>query len=452
MLSICIIFVANYTYMMKESDILERIQEKFGIESLNQMQRTMADEFRKQDIMLLSPTGSGKTIAFAIYLIKNMKEACSRVQSVVIAPSRELTIQIYKVIQAIAYEYKTTCCYGGHNFEDEKNSLSATPDIIVSTPGRLLDHMTRGDIDLRPVRILVLDEFDKSLELGFQEEMSKIIRRMPNISRRVLTSATKLTTPPDFIDISTASTFDFLKNNATEKRLKIIEVKSELKDKLEALGHLLATLKGEKSIVFANHRESVERIYAYLDSKGFHAGIYHGGLEQIEREKAVAMFNNGTITTLVTTDLGSRGLDITEVKHIIHYHIPATAETYTHRNGRTARVSASGNIYVITGPEEKMPDYIKFDETVNLEKSNNTQMQKTHETLFFSAGKKEKLSKGDILGFLIAKGGLTATEIGKIDVADHYALAAIPAGKANEVMEAIRREKIKNKRVKITFA
>ena len=244
----------------------------------------------------------------------------------------------------------------------------------------------------------------------------------------------------------------------TDERTVFEEVKTvfgeidELKDKLEALGHLLATLKGEKSIVFANHRESVERIYAYLDGKGFHSGIYHGGLEQIEREKAVAMFNNGTITTLVTTDLGSRGLDITEVKHIIHYHIPVTAETYTHRNGRTARVSASGNIYVITGPEEKMPDYIKFDETVNLEKSNNTQMQKTHETLFFSAGKKEKLSKGDILGFLIAKGGLTATEIGKIDVADHYALAAIPAGKANEVMEAIRREKIKNKRVKITFA
>ena len=347
---------------MKESDIIQNIKSKFGIESINAMQRTMADEFRRQEIMLLSPTGSGKTIAFAIYLIKNLKEPCGRVQAVVIAPSRELTVQIYKVMQAISSEYKTTCCYGGHNFEDEKNSLNATPDIIISTPGRLLDHLTRGDIDIRPVRILILDEFDKSLELGFQDEMRKIIRRMPNISRRVLTSATKLATTPDFIDLSSASILDFLKENATETRLKIIEVKSDLKDKLKALGNLLYSLGEEKSIVFANHRESVERIFNYLKEKGFPAGIYHGGLEQIEREKAVALFNNGTISILVTTDLGSRGLDIADVKHIIHYHIPVSAETYTHRNGRTARVSATGSVYVITGPEEKMPEFIKFDE------------------------------------------------------------------------------------------
>lgn len=436
---------------MKESDIIQNIKSKFGIESINAMQRTMADEFRRQDIMLLSPTGSGKTIAFAIYLIKNLKEPCGRVQAVVIAPSRELTVQIYKVIQAISSEYKTTCCYGGHNFEDEKNSLNATPDIIISTPGRLLDHLTRGDIDIRPVRILILDEFDKSLELGFQDEMRKIIRRMPNISRRVLTSATKLATTPDFIDLSGASILDFLKENATETRLKIIEVKSDLKDKLKALGNLLYSLGEEKSIVFANHRESVERIFNYLKEKGFPAGIYHGGLEQIEREKAVALFNNGTISILVTTDLGSRGLDIADVKHIIHYHIPVSAETYTHRNGRTARVSATGSVYVITGPEEKMPEFIKFDETITLDKVHNIEIKKEYETLFFSAGKKEKLSKGDILGFLIAKGNLNAQEIGKIDVADHYALAAIPANKASDILKMIRREKIKNKRVKISM-
>ena len=416
------------------------------------MQRSMSEKFRQRDIMLLSPTGSGKTIAFALYMLKNMKEPSGRVQAVVIAPSRELAVQISKVLQAIASDYKATCCYGGHNFEDETNSLSATPDIVVSTPGRLLDHIMRENIDLRPTRILVLDEFDKSLELGFQDEMRKIIRRMPDISRRVLTSATKLNDVPGFIDLSESVTFDFLNKNATETRLKIIEAKSVNKDKLEALGNLLSKLGEEKSIVFANHRESVERIFSYLEKAGFSAGIYHGGLEQIEREKAVAMFNNGTVSTLVTTDLGSRGLDIADVKHIIHYHIPSTKETYTHRNGRTARATATGNIYVITGPEEKIPDFIKFDGTIDIGSASTVRIEKKYETLFFSAGKKEKISKGDILGFLIAKGNLQANEIGKIDVADHYALAAVPAEKAGTVLESIRREKIKNKRVKITFA
>lgn len=443
----------HFQFVMKESEILKNIAHKFNIGTLNRMQRTMAEEFRRRDIMLLSPTGSGKTIAFAIYMLKNLNAACGQVQAVVIAPSRELTVQIHKVIQAIASGYKITCCYGGHNFEDEKNSLNATPDIVISTPGRLLDHLTRGNIDLHHVRILVLDEFDKSLELGFQEEMRKIVRRIPNVSRRLLTSATRLNDNPGFIDLTDTYTLDFSHDNAPEKRIRIIEAKSVLKDKLEALNSLLATLGKEKSIIFANHRESVERIFSYLSDKKFPIGIYHGGMNQIEREKAVAMFDNGTATTLVTTDLGSRGLDIPGIKHIIHYHIPVSAETYTHRNGRTARVSASGNIYVITAPSEKVPDFIKFDEAINLTGSNKeADIEKEYATLFFSSGKKEKISKADILGFLIAKGKLSPEEIGKINVADHYSLAAIPANKAATVLENVKHEKIKNKRVKITVA
>lgn len=438
---------------MKEGEILKNISSKLGINKLNRMQRELAEKSNTPDMVVLSPTGSGKTLAFTIPVLKNMRPSSGAVQAVILAPSRELAVQIGKVVQAAATGYKTTCCYGGHSFEDEKNSLSVTPDILVGTPGRILDHLKRGNLDVHRNRILVLDEFDKSLELGFLDEMGKIIRRMPNVSRRILTSATPIEAYPEFLDMESAATFDFLQesNNPTE-RMQIYNVKSDLKDKLESLLLLLRNLRNGKTIIFANYRESAERIHEFLEKHHLPVGIYHGGLDQIEREKAVMMFNNGTFMVLTTTDLGSRGLDIQEVEHIIHYHLPQTKEIYTHRNGRTARVNATGCIYVITGPNERIPDFIQFDEEFPLDQNAEMQIDRTFETLFFSAGKKEKISRGDILGFLVAKGGLDAKEIGKIDIADHYALAAIPANKAEEVLAAIVKEKIKNKRIRISIA
>ena len=227
------------------------------------MQKAMLGKAGKSNIMLLSPTGTGKTLAYLIYLLKNIKESPGRVQAVILSPSRELTIQISGVVSAIATEHKVTCCYGGHNFEDEANSLKATPDIIVSTPGRLLDHIKRDNIYLQPVRMLFLDEFDKSLELGFQDEMGKIIKRMPNISKQVLTSATLLDEFPSFINIKDIESLNFLYNNTVEQRLCVYNVKSDLKDKLEALLCLISNLKEGKLIIFANHRESAMRIHSF---------------------------------------------------------------------------------------------------------------------------------------------------------------------------------------------
>lgn len=437
---------------MKESSVLKNISEKFGIASINKMQQLMSEKYSIKNIMLLSATGSGKTIAFAIPLIKNLNAPSGRTQAVVIAPSRELALQIGKVIQAIATDFKVTCCYGGHKFEDEKNSLSIAPDILIGTPGRILDHLKRGNIDLRANRILVIDEFDKSLELGFQEEMRKIIRRMPNVSRRILTSATQIEELPDFLGMDNIATFNFLETASPAERMDVYEVKSDFKDKLESLLTLLKNLDNGRTIVFSNHRESAERIFDFLAGKKLPVGIYHGGLDQIEREKAISMFNNGSFMILSTTDLGSRGLDIADVKHIVHYHIPTTEETYTHRNGRTARVDASGSIYVITGPEEKLPDFIKFDGVFKLDNNAELKIKNSYSTLFFAAGKKEKISKGDIVGFLVSKSGLEASEIGKIDIADHYALAAVPANKINDILKTVAKEKIKNKKVRISIA
>ena len=436
---------------MKESIILRNIQEKLGITELNEMQKAMLGKAGKSNIMLLSPTGTGKTIAYLIYLLKNIKESTGRVQAVILSPSRELTIQISGVVSAIATEHKVTCCYGGHNFEDEANSLKATPDIIVSTPGRLLDHIKRDNIYLQPVRMLFLDEFDKSLELGFQDEMGKIIKRMPNISKQVLTSATLLDEFPSFINIRDIESVNFLYNNTVEQRLCVYNVKSDLKDKLEALLCLISNLKEGKMIIFANHRESAMRIHSFLQKHKLPVGMYHGGLNQMEREKAIYMFANDTFQILVTTDLGSRGLDIDNIKHIIHYHIPLQKETYTHRNGRSARIDKTGSIYVITGPEEKIPEFVKFDEEFPLDKEAECPYRKTMKTLYFSGGKKEKISKKDILGFIVSKTGIDAKFVGKINVADHYSLVAVPFNQVHSILQKLAGQKIKNQKLKIAI-
>ena len=443
---------------MKEEEILQRLHTRLGIGQLNEMQNAMNCRSREGgDMVLLSPTGTGKTVAYLLPVLQAIKADNGTVQCVIVAPSRELVQQIDGVVRALASaELKITCCYGGHNVTDEKNSLTATPTIIVGTPGRLLDHINRRHVDVSTVRLLVLDEFDKSLELGFHDEMSRIIKHMTHISRRFLTSATTLKEIPDFLRLNRPKELNFLGGKKqVDDRIKVWQVKSPDKDKLQALLSLLKRISDERTMIFVNYRELVERVYDFLKTHNLPAGMYHGGLEQLDREKAVALFNNGTNKILVTTDLAARGLDITDVGNIIHYHIPPKADVYTHRNGRTARVEATGEAYVITGPEETIPDFIHIDDILQIhpdsgDKNNHTFIPDTA-SLYFNAGKKEKISRGDIVGFLLNNSTLTADEIGSISLYDHYAIAAIPAPKAQAVLKQIERLKIKNKRLKITL-
>lgn len=440
---------------MKESEILRRLSDRFGISRLNEMQETVNKRSREGgDMVLLSPTGTGKTVAYLLPVLQALKGENGTVQCVVIAPSRELVQQIDGVARALAAgEIKVTCCYGGHNVADEKNSLSSKPTLVISTPGRLLDHINRGHVDVSTVRLLVLDEFDKSLELGFLDEMGRIVKRMPRLSRRFLTSATTIGQMPDFLRLNSPVVLDFLvEKRHVDSRMKVWRVASPDKDKLETLLLLLKNISSTRTMIFVNYRESVERVADFLHRNGVPVGIYHGGLEQIDREKAVALFNNGTCRVLVTTDLASRGLDIADVGNIIHYHLPGKAEVYTHRNGRTARVDATGEIYVITGPEETFPDFIRIDEDMRLDKRISAlPTVPAMASLYFSAGKKEKISRGDIVGFLLKNTDLVADEVGSIDLHDHYAIVAISAAKADAVLRVVSALKIKNKKLKITL-
>ena len=251
---------------MNEKEILSRLSERLGISKLNDMQTAMNIRSKEGgDVVLLSPTGTGKTIAYLLPLLQAVKPEKESLQCVIIAPSRELVLQIYGVARELASGMKVACCYGGHNVKDEKNSLSATPTILVGTPGRTLDHINRNHIDVSTVRIVVLDEFDKSLELGFQDEMRRIIGKMPRLSRRFLTSATMIDNFPDFLRLSTPLVLNFLsvKKNL-DRRISVMEVKSDNKDKLKAALTLIGNIGEGKTILFVNYRESAERVYDFL--------------------------------------------------------------------------------------------------------------------------------------------------------------------------------------------
>lgn len=443
---------------MKEKEILPLLKDRLGITQLNDMQKKMMEMcVNHHNIILLSPTGSGKTLAFILPILKLLKPSIGQVQAVIIAPGRELVTQIASIFREVAAGFKVTAIYGGHKVEDEANSLSVTPDIVVATPGRLLDHAVRGNIDLTPVRILVLDEFDKSLELGFAGEMERLVKRLKNVSRIILTSATDIATLPDFLKLADPLRLDFTGKTAPRRRMRIHRVDSDVADKLESLLRLLCSLANpdgtiDRTIVFVNHRESATRTYRWLRKRGVPVGLYHGALDQTDREKAVAMFNNGTTPVLIATDLAARGLDIAAVSNVIHYHQPLTPDAWTHRNGRTARVDASGDIYVIVGPTEDVAEFIDIDDTFHTGGPESAHLHSNVATIYFGAGKKEKISRGDILGFLIKVCGVEGNEVGKILVADRFALAAVPSGDVARILEMARTTKIKGKKIKIDRA
>lgn len=447
---------------MKLSAIHENIFRRLGISSLNAMQLATSEFSLPGKLMLLAPTGSGKTIAFVIPLLKSLKAPSGHVQAVVMAPSRELVLQIAEILRSVAGpEFKTTALYGGHSMLEEQRSIEGgVPDIIAATPGRLLDHLRRGGLSLHEVRTLVLDEFDKSLELGFRDEMSRVYGRMRGVETLILTSATPIAELPEFIPSKGLRELDFRGKgeSAPRPRLRVHSVASDKKDKLEGLDallrHITATGGGEpvRTMVFVNHRESAERVYNYLRREGYPTALYHGGLEQGDREKAVAMFDNGSAPVLVSTDLGARGLDVEGVGAIVHYHLPLQAETWTHRNGRTARMGAEGDVYVLLAPEEATPEFIDADlsDAIELDDAPGAVPEARTQTLHINAGRKDKISKGDIAGYFMKQAGLRPDELGTIELKDHQAYVAVPAGRGREIIAALAPHKLKNKKVRVT--
>jgi superfamily II DNA/RNA helicase len=432
------------------ADILNNLQ----IDALNDMQLAAIEANEKNDnVILLADTGSGKTIGFLMPVLSLLDTAKGKTQALVIVPSRELALQIEQVFKKMGTPFKVTCCYGGHLRETEENNLVEAPALLIGTPGRLADHIRRGNISTATIETLVLDEFDKSLELGFKEEISFIISQLPGIKKRILTSATEAVEIPAFLGMEAPARLNFTTGNTDTEKLWVKKLLSAEKDKADTLFRLICLLGNRSTIVFCNHRESVDRTSALLKEKGLVNVFYHGALEQQERDSALCKFRNGTSNVLVTTDLASRGLDIPNIRYIVHYHLPATEDVYTHRNGRTARMDASGTVILIVGPDEKLPAYVPADtEAVELPEHAVLPEKPKWSTLFIGAGKKDKVNKIDIVGFLSHKGELKKEDIGLIEVKDFFSFVAIRKSKASTTLQLVKAEKIKGKKVRIDVA
>ncbi|KGE12909.1 DEAD/DEAH box helicase [Sphingobacterium deserti] len=429
---------------------LQHILQRLQISELNEMQKAVLDNYdSSKDFILHSPTGTGKTLAFTLLLGKHLQADTNGTQAFIVVPTRELALQIEQVVRKVHQGFKTTCVYGGNDTKTERNKLREAPSILIGTPGRITYHLERGHINTQHVHSLVLDEFDKSLEFGFHGQMVTIIQQLTQLRHRVLTSATKMDEIPDFTGITEYTTVDFSDNSSSVPNLQMRKVIATAQHKLKALFQLLCTNGDKKTIIFCNHRDAVDHISNLLEDRELIHDVFHGGLEQSDRELALLKFRNNSNRILITTDLAARGLDIPEVDVIIHYQLPYKEDAFIHRNGRTARMQASGEVFIILKPDEDYP-YIDSSCT-ELKLSDDLPLppDAPFATLYITGGKKDKINKVDIVGFMFSLPDVEKDDIGLIEVKEKESFAAVKRSSVLNIIKNAANGKIKGKKVKI---
>ena len=426
-----------------QQDALRRL----NIDALNTMQMAALAHCRANSSMvLLSPTGTGKTLAYLLPLLERLDQRRSGVQAVIVLPSRELARQVFEVWRVMATPFQMTALYGGRPLEQEVASLGgASTSVIVGTPGRLLDHLNRSSFAVDKCTHLVIDEFDKCLEMGFRDEMSKLIDKLPAVTSRFLLSATDADEIPQFAGATDVERLDYRGGGEQPAvRTSFYTITTTPDKRLEKLFSLLCSFGGEPAIVFCNFRETVDEVYRYLTKNSLHCVAYNGAMEQKARELALYRFTSGCSNILVSTDLAARGLDIKDVKHVVHYQRALSADIFTHRNGRTARWEADGSVYMIAFENKELPDFVPDGlEEYNLPKRNTLPSAPEWTVLYVGKGKRDKLSRGDLAGFFIKKGGLKPDEVGTILVFQDYSYVAVKLNRMRGVLKKVEGEKIK---------
>ncbi len=428
----------------------EDILAKLNIHALNPMQEEAVSIIKTTtNTILLSPTGTGKTLAFLLPLIKILDPESEEVQALIIVPSRELAIQIEQVVRSMGSGYKANAVYGGRPMSKDKIEIKHTPAILIGTPGRILDHFEADRFSKASIKTLILDEFDKSLEDGFEEEMKAIIGQIPSLNKRILTSATQSVKVPGFVRLDKPTTVNYLKVKPASQ-LAIKTVVSHNKNKLKTLLELIQHIGNEPGIIFCNLRDSIDQVSTYLVRNKVSHACFSGGMEQQDRERALIKFRNGTCQVLIATDLAARGIDIPEMNHIIHYELPRHEEEFIHRNGRTARVNEKGTAYILKWEKELLPEFIKNVKGVNVSKKAPHKPQ-YWETLFISGGRKDKISKGDIAGLFFKQGAIKKDQLGIIELKQDCAFVAIPLAIADQLVNKLNNTRLKNKKVRVTI-
>ena len=426
------------------------ILTKLNIHTLNPMQQeAIAVIASTANTILLSPTGTGKTLGFSLPLLKSLDSDCHDVQALILVPTRELAIQIEQVIRTMGSGFKVNAVYGGRPMSKDKIEIKHNPAILIGTPGRILDHFNSDRFSKESIKTLILDEFDKSLEQGFEDQMKSIIDQLPAISKRILTSATQGVSVPEFVKLDQPITINYLNQN-TSSKLAIKTVISIDKNKLKTLLSLLEYIGNEPGIIFCNFRDSISAVSKFLELHKISHTCFSGGMEQKERERALIKFRNGSSQVLLATDLAARGIDIPEMKFIIHYELPIHKEEFIHRNGRTARVNAKGTAYVLKWQNQLLPEFILNVKGIDISEKAPHKPQ-YWQTLFISGGRKDKISKGDIAGLFFKQGKLDKHELGTIELKQDCAFVSLPLAKADDLVLNLNNTRLKKKKVRVTL-
>jgi len=410
------------------------------------------------DIIAQAKTGSGKTAAFGIGLLSKLQVKKFRVQTLVLCPTRELADQVAKELRQIAkfaHNIKILTLVGGESFGKQLGSLAHQAHIIVGTPGRVLKHLDKESLNLENLDTLVLDEADRMLDMGFIEEIEKVIAFTPKERQTLLFSATY---PNEIMSMSKRLQKDAVsvKTAALESTNKIVERFYEVDgDKLQSMVNIFSSFTPSNAIVFCNTKVECDEVATKLQKMNIDALALHGDMEQYDRNDVLVQFSNSSARVLVATDVAARGLDIKELAMVVNYDLPHSSETYTHRIGRTGRAGAEGMAFTLHTPyeAEKVEEYKNatrlFESVKTLKQHKNFEMRPDNVTLVIEGGKKDKLRAGDILGALTGDAGLQGRAIGKIDIYDRQAYVAIERAFIDEAQKRLSRGKIKSKKFSV---
>ena len=436
--------------MLKNFKNQAEILSKLGITALNPMQEAAHKAISSNsEVMLLSPTGTGKTLAFLLPIIAALDPTIKNIQTLILVPSRELAIQIEQVIREMGSGYKANAVYGGRSGSKDRIEIKHPPAILIGTPGRIADHLDREVFEISAIKTLVLDEFDKSLEVGFEEDMKFIIESLTKVSKKILTSATQKVKIPSFVGLKTPKRLSYLGEKT--QNLKLRTVVSPTQDKLTTLDKLIHYIGEGNGIIFCNLKESIQTVSDFLYEKNITHGCFSGDLEQQDRERSLIKFRNGTHKILIATDLAARGIDIPELNFIIHFELPSRPDEFIHRNGRTARMHSNGTAYILKNENEELPVFIKNDEEINI--ANSTKELKTNswKTLHISGGRKDKISKGDIAGLFFKQGSIKKEELGIIELKQDCAYVSVSSNNLNKLVSTLNNSRLKKKKVRISI-
>jgi ATP-dependent RNA helicase DbpA len=414
------------------------------------------------DLIAQAKTGSGKTAAFALALLNRLNPRRFAVQALVLCPTRELADQVTQEIRRLARSednIKILSLVGGSTLRPQMASLEHGAHIVVGTPGRIMDHLQRGSLNLDALNTLVLDEADRMLDMGFYDDIGFIARECPGTRQTLLFSATY---PEGIAELSRRlmrqpHQVKLLERHESDKiRQRFYEVSHD--DRLQAVALLLRHYRPVSTLAFCNTRQQCRDLVQVLREQGFHALALHGELEQRERDQVLIQFANRSCSVLVATDVAARGLDIAQLEAVINVDVTPDPEVYIHRIGRTGRADQEGWALSLASPSQmrRVANIVKelgaepeWHPLAELQAASDEPLLPPMATLQILGGRKEKIRPGDVLGALTGEAGFAGAQIGKITVTESTTYVAVERGIAHEAQRRLAAGKLKGKSVKV---